>query len=51
MRDIGQSNIEKCNIPTKEELMNASKENPIDWDPIINFRRNDEKPLVSFKEI
>ena len=50
LRDMGQHTIENCNIPTKEQLMNATKQYPISWDPVANFTRNEGQVRESFEE-
>ena len=50
LRDMGQHSIENCNIPTKEQLMNATKQDPISWDPVANFTRNESQVRESFEE-
>ena len=50
LREMGNATIENCAIPLKEELMNATKENPINWDPVGNFTRPEWQPIESFDE-
>ena len=50
MRDMGNAAIANFTIPSKEELMNATKENPLTWDPIGNFTTAEWQPRESFKE-
>ena len=38
-KEIGLNGLMMCNVPTKRELMDASKENPIDWDPVASFKK------------
>ena len=47
---MGKATIENCAIPSKEELMNATKDNPLTWDPIGNFTSAEWQPRESFKE-
>ena len=50
LKELGEETIEKCCIPTKEDLMSCSKERPLSWDPISNFSQNDNQPDQSFQE-
>ena len=34
------SRVELYLIPSIEDIMNCSRQNPLDWDPISNFRRH-----------
>jgi hypothetical protein len=45
LKELGANTIEKCNIPQKEDLMSASKGNPLSWDPILNYQINKGQPL------
>ena len=38
-REIGLNALMMCNVPTKRELMDATLENPIDWDPVASLRK------------
>lgn len=37
-------------IPTKEEVMKATKVNPIDWDPLKIIKKSEEQSDLSYKE-
>ena len=50
LKDLGEETIDKCMIPTKEELMSCSKQRPLSWDPILNFTQNEGQPEQSFQE-
>ena len=50
LKELGSDTIERCNIPSKEELMNATKQNPLPWDPVSNFSQSDGQPDSSFEE-
>ena len=41
---------ERCSIPSEEEINNASKENPIDWNALDNFCIGPEQSNASFEE-
>ena len=38
------------NIPTKNDLMNASLENPVIWDPIRSYQKNPSQSQESYEE-
>ena len=42
--------IEYYSIPTIDEINNCSKHNPLDWDPILNFRKHQYQSQESFDE-
>ena len=42
--------IERCNIPSKSELMNASLSNRVNWDPVTSFCRGPQQSEASFLE-
>eukprot|EP00957_Ditylum_brightwellii_P087265 6642156-Ditylum_brightwellii.AAC.1 len=49
-KTIGLNSLMMCNIPTKRKLMDALKENPINWDPVATFLKvytNQRKALLS----
>ena len=48
-REIGDAN-ERCNVPSFEDLSSAALDNPLDWDPVTNFRRSPEQSNASFEE-
>ena len=49
-KELGESTIEQCNIPSKNDLMNASKSHPLEWDPVTNYAQNEGQPPQSFDE-
>jgi predicted GIY-YIG superfamily endonuclease len=42
--------VESCNIPCKEELMNATLQNRLDWDPVECFVQGNEQSDGSYIE-
>ena len=48
--ELKEESIERCNIPTIEEILNASKENPLNWDAIESHRQNENQPNASYIE-
>jgi predicted GIY-YIG superfamily endonuclease len=42
--------INTCNIPPKEELLNATLNNPCNWDPIASFTKGINQSEESFNE-
>ena len=42
--------IELCNIPPKEELLGATRENPLEWDLLASFQKSDIQSNESFAE-
>jgi hypothetical protein len=48
--EIGTQTIEDCHIPSKESLMTASKEEPLDWDPVLSFTKNALQSDDSYEE-
>ena len=41
---------EGINVPRKGEIMAATKEKPIQWDPLESFSKSDEQSDLSYKE-
>ena len=39
-----------CNVPTKEEILNASEASPIHWNALDNFSKSNSQSEESFKE-
>ena len=37
LKELGESTILHCDVPTKDDLLSATKDNPLSWDPVINF--------------
>ena len=50
LEELGVSTIEKCRVPSKEDLMHAKKGLPISWHPVEHFQRNDNQSIESFEE-
>ena len=50
LKELGPDTIQNCQIPTKDELMASTKDNPIEWDPVENFCQNDGQPIQSYTE-
>ena len=50
LKELSQSTIQKCGIPSKDSLMACTKENPLAWDPFEKFSQNDGQPIQSFDE-
>ena len=48
-RELGDA-IQRCNVPSTEDLINATTDNPIDWDPISSFTKSDSQSDESFRE-
>ena len=42
--------IDSCNLPSKEDVMNATKSNPLDWDVYTSLRKNNNQSDESFNE-
>ena len=49
MEKLGDT-VKNCNIPSKESLENATKENPVAWDPVANYAHSENQPISSFNE-
>ena len=50
-KELGNTCIEVCNVPTKEDLLSATKSSPFDWDALENFVQNNRiQSLDSFQE-
>ena len=41
---------EECNIPTKEELLNATKAHPLNWNAVSSFTKNANQSEESYQE-
>ena len=50
LKELGQETIANSRIPTKNELMRSTKDNPIEWDPVENFTQNNGQPTQSYAE-
>ena len=40
----------RCQLPPLDELLNATIIEPLDWDPIVNFRKTPTQTDASYKE-
>jgi hypothetical protein len=50
LKELGDTTLQICNIPSKEELISAKRESPLDWDPVSNFHHNRIQPETSYRE-
>ena len=50
LKELGESTIIDCDVPTKVDLISATKENPLSWDHVINFSCSKGQPNESFEE-
>ena len=50
LKELGQATIENCNVPTKDDLMSATKQDTVSWDPVENFSINEGQPRQSFED-
>ena len=48
-KELGGSLV-SCNVPSKEAFLNASKENPLQWDALDSLQQSDSQPDQSFQE-
>ena len=46
----GEESIRYCRIPSKENLLNATAQNPLGWDPVESFHQNALQSQDSFNE-
>ena len=50
-KELGITTLDSCNVPTKSNLLNATKSSPLDWNAVENFVWNDQiQSLESFEE-
>lgn len=50
-KELGITTLESCNVPTKVDLLSATKSSPLDWDTVENFVQNNQiQSLESFEE-
>ena len=47
--EMGDARI-RCSIPSKDNLLNATKENPANWDAISTFEKSPNQSNLSFNE-
>ena len=40
----------RCQFTPLDELLNSTIYEPLDWDPLVNFRKNPTKTDASYKE-
>ena len=50
LREMGEATIDCCNIPSLDDLVNASIDSPSNWDAIENFRKSENQSEESFEE-
>ena len=50
LSELGEESIQRCHIPSDEELFSTSKEDPLDWDALNMFQQSDNQPDSSFNE-
>lgn len=50
LKELSETAIEKCNIPLKQDIMNATKDLPYRWDAVTNYTQGDTQPDSSFNE-
>ena len=54
MITASKNELQSCNdlynVPSFDDLMNATKENQLQWDPVSNFKRSRNQSEESFKE-
>ena len=48
--ELDVSTFERCNIPSKEDILNASKSSPLDWDASVEFCQSSTQSTASFEE-
>ena len=42
--------VDECQIPSEEDLINCTKQNPYNWNAVTSFRRGAIQPIESFHE-
>ena len=50
IEEIGEVTVEACHIPSKDELVTCSKNDPLQWNAHESFSRNDNQSNDSFVE-
>ena len=50
LKELSETAIENCNIPSKQDIMNATKDLPYQWDAVTNYTQGDAQPDSSFNE-
>ena len=48
--ELKQDSIQNCSIPSEEEIFDAPKENPLNWNALQSFSQSDNQPDDSFVE-
>jgi predicted GIY-YIG superfamily endonuclease len=48
--ELGDANVHRCQIPTKQDLIESSSDNQLDWDPVNSLSRNVSQSEESFDE-
>ena len=48
-RELGEAYF-RCNVPSHNELLNATKDEPLNWDPVSNFVKSPQQSDASFEE-
>ena len=50
MKELGETTQVQCIIPPKDDLMNAKKESPLNWNAVSSFTKNNIQSDESFEE-
>ena len=49
LKDLNDAQI-RCNIPTVDEFISCTKDNPLDWNTIDNLQQSPNQPDTYFNE-
>ena len=49
LRELGDA-CNSFNVPSHDQLNSATLDNPLNWDVIGNFTRNENKSIESYEE-
>ena len=49
IRELGDTHG-RCQVTPLDELLNASINEPLDWDPVVNFRKTTTQTGASYEE-
>ena len=49
LKNLSDAQI-KCNIPTVDDFISCTKDNPLDWNAINNLQQSPNQPDTSFNE-
>ena len=50
-KELGITTLDACNVPSKTDLLDATKSSPLNWNAVENFVQNDQiQSLESFEE-